>query len=82
MHLKAKRPNRKILRPKGSLAFAGWVCVRLGGWTGYYGKPSPIVVLPWPAHLPSDPAELDHGGKWMNLAGGGRGIFTDNEHVV
>jgi len=31
--------------PKGSLAFATWVCARLGGWTGYYGKPGPIVIL-------------------------------------
>ena len=22
-----------------------WVCARLGGWTGYYGKPGPIVML-------------------------------------
>lgn len=27
-----------------SLAFAVWVCARLGGWTGYYGKPGPIVI--------------------------------------
>src|SRR5258708_7582845 len=27
--------------PKGSLAFAAWVIARLGGWTGYYGKPGP-----------------------------------------
>lgn len=31
--------------PPGSLAFATWVCARLGGWTGYYGKPGPIVIL-------------------------------------
>ena len=31
--------------PPGSLAFAAWVCARLGGWTGYYGKPGPIVIL-------------------------------------
>jgi len=35
-----KNPN-----PPGSLAFATWVCARLGGWTGYYGKPGPIVIL-------------------------------------
>ena len=29
----------------GSLAFAAWVCARLGGWTGYYGKPGPVVML-------------------------------------
>lgn len=27
-----------------SLAFAAWVCARLGGWTGYYGKPGPVVM--------------------------------------
>lgn len=31
--------------PKGSLAYAAWVCARLGGWTGYYGKPGPVVIL-------------------------------------
>lgn len=30
--------------PKGSLAFAAWVLARLGGWTGYYGKPGPQVI--------------------------------------
>lgn len=30
--------------PKGSLAFAAWVIARLGGWTGYYGKPGPLVM--------------------------------------
>ncbi len=29
----------------GSLAHAAWVCARLGGWTGYYGKPGPVVML-------------------------------------
>ncbi len=28
-----------------TLAFAAWVFARLGGWTGYYGKPGPIVML-------------------------------------
>jgi hypothetical protein len=31
--------------PPGTLAYAAWTCGRLGGWTGYYGKPSPIVLL-------------------------------------
>ena len=31
--------------PPGSLAFVAWVCGRLGGWTGYYGKPGPVVML-------------------------------------
>lgn len=30
--------------PPGSLAFAAWVIARLGGWTGYYGKPGPKVM--------------------------------------
>ena len=30
--------------PKGSLAFAAWVIARLGGWTGYYGKPGSQVM--------------------------------------
>jgi hypothetical protein len=29
----------------GSLAHAAWVCARLGGWAGYYGKPGPVVML-------------------------------------
>jgi hypothetical protein len=36
----ARRPH-----PEGSLAYASWVCARLGGWTGYYGKPGPIVMM-------------------------------------
>jgi hypothetical protein len=36
----AKNPH-----PKSSLAYAAWVCARLGGWTGYYGKPGPVVML-------------------------------------
>jgi DDE family transposase len=35
---------QKNLHPKGSLAFAAWVIARLGGWTGYYGKPGPKVM--------------------------------------
>jgi hypothetical protein len=30
--------------PKATLAFAAWVIARLGGWTGYYGKPGPKVM--------------------------------------
>ena len=29
----------------GSLAYATWVCARLGGWTGYYREPGPIVIF-------------------------------------
>jgi len=38
--LRQKNPH-----PQGSLAYAAWVLARLGGWTGYYGKPGPIVML-------------------------------------
>jgi Transposase DDE domain len=43
--LEGKTERQKNLHPKGSLAYAAWVCARLGGWTGYYGKPGPIVML-------------------------------------
>jgi hypothetical protein len=43
--LEGKTEKQKNPHPKGTLAFAGWVFARLGGWTGYYGKPGPIVML-------------------------------------
>ena len=43
--LEGKTDRQKNPHPKGSLAYAAWVCARLGGWTGYYGKPGPIVIL-------------------------------------
>lgn len=43
--LEGNTEKQKNLHPKGSLAFAAWVCARLGGWTGYYGKPGPVVML-------------------------------------
>jgi hypothetical protein len=43
--LEGKTAKQKNPHPKGSLAFASWVFARLGGWTGYYGKPGPIVIL-------------------------------------
>jgi hypothetical protein len=43
--LEGKTDRQKNPHPPGSLAYATWVCARLGGWTGYYGKPGPIVVL-------------------------------------
>ena len=42
--LEGKTQRQKNPQPPGSLAFATWVCARLGGWTGYYGKPGPITV--------------------------------------
>jgi hypothetical protein len=43
--LEGKTARQKNPHPKRSLAYAAWVCARLGGWTGYYGKPGPIVML-------------------------------------
>jgi hypothetical protein len=43
--LEGKTARQKNPHPRGSLAFASWVLARLGGWTGYYGKPGPVVIL-------------------------------------
>lgn len=43
--LQGRTQRQKNPHPNGSLAYAAWVCARLGGWTGYYGKPGPIVML-------------------------------------
>jgi len=43
--LEGKTKKQTNPHPKGSLAFAAWVCARLGGWTGYHGKPGPVVML-------------------------------------
>jgi hypothetical protein len=43
--LEGKTERQKNPHRKGSLAYAAWVCARLGGWTGYYGKPGPVVML-------------------------------------
>jgi len=43
--LEGKTQRQKNPHPVGSLPYAAWVCARLGGWTGYYGKPGPIVML-------------------------------------
>lgn len=43
--LEGKTSRQKNPHPAGSLAYAAWVCARLGGWTGYYGKPGPAVML-------------------------------------
>ena len=42
--LEGKTARQRNPHPKGSLAFASWVIARLGGWTGYYGKPGPKVM--------------------------------------
>ena len=42
--LEGKTARQKNPHPRGTLAFAAWVIARLGGWTGYYGKPGPQVM--------------------------------------
>lgn len=42
--LEGKTERQKNPHRKGSLAYVAWVCARLGGWTGYYGKPGPVVI--------------------------------------
>jgi hypothetical protein len=42
--LEGKTARQRNHHPTGSLAFAAWVIARLGGWTGYYGKPGPKVM--------------------------------------
>jgi hypothetical protein len=43
--LEGKTDKQKNPHSKATLAYASWVCARLGGWTGYYGKPGPIVIM-------------------------------------
>jgi hypothetical protein len=42
--LEGKTERQRNPHPKESLAFAAWIIARLGGWTGYYGKPGPKVM--------------------------------------
>jgi len=42
--LEGKTARQKNPHPEGSLAYGAWVLARLGGWTGYYGKPGPQVM--------------------------------------
>ena len=37
-------PRQINPHPRGTLAYATWVIARLGGWTGYYGKPGTLVI--------------------------------------
>lgn len=43
--VEGKTEKQKNPHAKGTLAYAAWVLARLGGWTAYYGKPGPIVML-------------------------------------
>ena len=36
--VEGKTAKQKNPHPPYSLAWATWICARLGGWTGYYGK--------------------------------------------
>jgi Transposase DDE domain len=42
--LEGKTERQKNPHPPDSLAWASWICARLGGWTGYYGKPGPVTI--------------------------------------
>jgi hypothetical protein len=42
--LQGKTERQRNPHPRESLAFASWIIARLGGWTGYYGKPGPKVM--------------------------------------
>jgi hypothetical protein len=42
--LAGKTQRQRNPHPRQTLAFAAWVIARLGGWTGYYGKPGPKVM--------------------------------------
>jgi hypothetical protein len=42
--LEGRTDRQRNPHPPASLAHAAWICARLGGWTGYYGKPGPIVL--------------------------------------
>lgn len=42
--LEGKTERQRNPHPKPTLAFAAWVIARLGGWTGYYGKPGAKVM--------------------------------------
>jgi hypothetical protein len=43
--LEGATARQKNPHAPGGLAHVAWVCARLGGWTGYYGKPGPVVML-------------------------------------
>ena len=43
--LEGRTERQKNPHRPGSLAYLAWVCARLGGWTGYKGKPGPVVTL-------------------------------------
>lgn len=64
--LEGKTERQKNPHPVSSLAYGAWVCARLGGWTGYYGKPGPAVMF--------------HGWKYFQAAKHGATLL--NPHNV
>ncbi len=42
--LEGKTLRQKNPHPPDTIAWVAWICARLGGWNGYYGKPGPIVI--------------------------------------
>ena len=51
--LEGRTERQRNPHPRGSLAYAAWVCAGLGGWTGYYGKPRTHRHAPGLARVPS-----------------------------
>lgn len=43
--LEGKTAKQKNPHSPDLLAYATWICARLGGWNCYYGKPGPIVIF-------------------------------------
>jgi hypothetical protein len=42
--LEGRTERQNNPHPPDSLAWACWICARLGGWNCYYGKPGPITI--------------------------------------
>jgi hypothetical protein len=65
--LEGKTERQKNPHPKGSLAYAAWVCARLGGWTGYYGKPGPVVMLNGWLEIQAAKRAVQTLGSYLNV---------------
>ena len=72
--LEGRTERQKNPHPPGSLAFATWVCARLGGWTGYYGQarshrhPERMERIPVPQarRAPRPPDRQRRGPRCVN----------------